>query len=121
MNIEKLNIDGKYDNIIFITSTEENDMKVIIAQTVMFENDNFPYTWRKTVETDVIPHKGDSIEDSLWKDPGEYEVVETIINYQERFCYVTVQNYKYVVPQSRKEEFKKIAESHGWEALWNNL
>ena len=53
-------------------------MKLIISQIVEFEGENFPYSWRKEIETDIIPHKGDFIEDPLWKEPGEYEVVETL-------------------------------------------
>lgn len=95
-------------------------MRLIISQVVEFENDDFPYTWRKEMETSVIPHKGDFIEDSLWKDPGEYEVIETTINYQENYCYVQLKQYENIIPVSRKDEFKRIAELHGWKAGWNN-
>ena len=95
-------------------------MKVIIAQNINFEGDNFPYMWRKEVETNVIPHKGDLIEDSLFKDPGEYEVIETTINYQENYCYVLLKQYENVFPVERKDELKRIAELHDWIAGWNN-
>ena len=94
-------------------------MKVIISQIIEFEGDNFPYTWRKTIETNVIPRTGDFIEESLWKDPGMYEVIETVINYQENYCLATVKQYDHTVPITRKDEYKHIAELHGWEALWN--
>ncbi len=93
-------------------------MKVYISQVVEFENSNFPYTWRKEYETNVIPHKGDFIEDSIWKNPGAYEVTEVTINYSEDFCYVYVEKYAHKVPESRKADYAKIAESHGWDALW---
>lgn len=35
----------------------------------------------KTFESNVIPHKGDQIADSVFKDPYEYEVVDVTINY----------------------------------------
>ncbi len=40
-------------------------MKLIISQIVEFEGENFPYSWRKEIETDIIPHKGDFIEASF--------------------------------------------------------
>lgn len=42
-------------------------MKLIISQIVEFEGENFPYSWRKEIETDIIPHKGDFIEDPCGK------------------------------------------------------
>lgn len=95
-------------------------MKVIIAQNIKFEGDNFPYMWKKEVETNVIPHKGDFIEDSLFKDPGEYEVIETTLNYQENYCYVQLKPYKDIIPVIRRDDFKRIAELHDWQAGWNN-
>lgn len=93
-------------------------MKVIISQVVEFEGSNFPHTWRKEIETNIIPHKGDFIEDSLWKNPYEYEVIETLINYSENYCMVTVKEYNDKIPLNRKDEFARIAELHGWKALW---
>ena len=41
----------------------------------------------KTFDSNVIPHKGDFIQDLAWKDPFEYEVEEVTINYEENQCY----------------------------------
>lgn len=49
-------------------------MKIFLSQTVKFEGDNFPYSWTKEYDSELIPHKGDFVEDPLWKDPYEYEV-----------------------------------------------
>ena len=93
-------------------------MKLIISQIVEFEEEKIPHSWRKEIETDIIPHKGDFIEDSLWKDPGEYEVVETLINYSEDYCMASVEKYCIKIPADRREEFEHMAELHGWKPLW---
>lgn len=94
-------------------------MKIYLHQQVKIEGDPFPHYWRKEIKNDIIPRKGDSIEDSLWKDPGEYEVIDITLNYQEDFCYVYLCQYKHEIPNNRKDEFKKIASSHGWTCSWN--
>lgn len=94
-------------------------MKVIISQMVVFNgSDNFPYNWSKTYESNVIPRVGDTIEDPIWKDPGDYEVTGVTINYDTDECYVGVTDYTLVIPIERKEEFGKMAELHGWKANW---
>lgn len=93
-------------------------MQLIIYQIVEFEGEKFPHSWRKEIETSIIPHKGDVIEDPLWKDPGEYEVVETLINYSKDYCMVSVAEYDNKVPVDRKDEFAHLAKLHGWEPLW---
>ena len=58
-------------------------MKVIISQTVLIEGEDFPSNWEKGYDSEIIPRVGDSIEDPIWKDPGEYQVKNvTIINMQ---------------------------------------
>ena len=94
-------------------------MKVIILQAVEFEGSNYPYTWRKEIETNVVPNQGDYIEDSLWKNPYEYAVCEKVINYSENYCRVTVEKYKDKISSERSNEMAHIAELHGWKALWN--
>ena len=96
-------------------------MKIFLFQLVKFEGDNFPYSWTKEYDSELIPHKGDFVEDSLWKDPGEYEVQKVIMNYDENRCYVVLSVFEPELPQSRREEFAKIANSHGWKANWGNL
>lgn len=70
----------------------------------------------KTFESNVIPHKGDFITDSCFKDPYEHEVIEVIIDYQENKCYVTL---KPIVAETNDKQalinYVKMAELHGWE------
>ena len=94
-------------------------MKIHISQLVKIEGDNFPYTWTKEYgDRTVIPHKGDKIEDPLWKDPYEYDVVDVVLDYGEDTCFVTVAPYESAIPKERMEEFGRIAGLHGWEAGW---
>ena len=95
-------------------------MKVIISQTVYFDEHNgrFPHSLNKEVESEMMPHVGDSIEDSIWEDGGPYEVIESIINYQENYCYVVVKELDYRIPKGREEEFAHMAELHEWKPLW---
>ena len=93
-------------------------MKVILNQQVKIEEDSFPHFWNKEYEHNVIPRKGDFVEDSLWKEPGEYEVTEVTINYQENYCYVSLEKYSYEIPANRKDEYDQIANLHGWKTSW---
>lgn len=93
-------------------------MKVYLNQLVIIEGDPFPHYWRKEFESVVIPRKGDYIEDSLWKDPGEYEVTGVTINYQDTCCYVSLEQYKYKISTKQKDEMAHIAELHGWKCSW---
>ena len=94
-------------------------MKIIVSQLVNIQNDNFPHTWRKDYgDRNVVPRVGDKIEDSLWKNPYEYDVVEVIFDYREDTCFVTVSAYEYEIPKERMDEFGRMAEMHGWEAGW---
>ncbi len=94
-------------------------MKIEIMQSVKIEGDKIPHTWSKKIgERNIIPHKGDKLEDSLWKDPYEYEVSEVIIDYGEDTCFVMVSPYEIEIPKERMYEFGEIAKLHGWEAEW---
>ena len=44
-----------------------------------------------------------------------------IMNYDENRCYVVLSVFEPELPQSRREEFAKVANSHGWKANWGNL
>ncbi|WMJ85482.1 hypothetical protein [Anaerocolumna sp. MB42-C2] len=91
-------------------------MKIYLHQPVDIQNDRFPHWWSKTYNSLAIPHKGDYIEDPIWKEPGEFVVEDVTINYYDDSCYVQIAKYNYVIPQSRKDEMSHIAELHGWEA-----
>ena len=96
-------------------------MKIIISQAVEFVGDRTPYRWTKTYESMMIPHKGDFVEDPLWKDPYEYEIEHVIFDYYENTCYVSVSPFVPKIPKDRMYEFEHIAELHGWEASWGEL
>lgn len=93
-------------------------MKIYLNQFVKIEGDPFPHYCRKEFEGVVVPRKGDYIEDSLWKEPGEYEVTGITFNYQENYCYVNIEHYQYEIPIVKKDEFAHIAGLHGWKTSW---
>ena len=93
-------------------------MNLIISQQVKIKGDNFPHNWRKEIESIIIPNIGMSIEDSLWKEPGTYKVTDVSINYQEDYCYISLEKYDVEIPDERKEEMAHIANLHGWACSW---
>ena len=92
-------------------------MKILIMQMVEIENTQIPLRLEKEINSDIIPNIGMTVEDSLWKDPGEYKVADVVINYQENCCYITVEKYNDSISNDYKEEFKHIAELHGWSCV----
>lgn len=93
-------------------------MKVKLIQPVKIRGEKFPCQWSKVYESNVVPSIGTKIEDSLWKDPTEYEVKEVTINYAEDSCYVSVDWYKEVIIKERQKEMAHIADLHGWKCNW---
>lgn len=96
-------------------------MKIHLNQSVKIIGDSFPHFWRKEYESNIVPHKGDFIEDGLWKEPGEYQVLEVTINYEQNYCFVNIARYSDEIPEDRKSDFAHIAELHGWESSWRKL
>lgn len=93
-------------------------MKIHLTQQVGIEGDRFPHNWRKDYDSTVIPSIGMYVEDPIWKDPGEYKVVDVIINYYGDYCYVALEKYDVEIPKVRKDEFAHMANLHGWECSW---
>lgn len=93
-------------------------MRITLNQRVELEGDRFPHRWSKEYDSVIIPHKGDFIEDPLWKDPYEYMVMGVTINYDSNECYVEIDKFSDVIPDSRKDDFAKMAKLHGWTAGW---
>lgn len=91
-------------------------MLLIIDQCIFFEGCKCPYTMRKTFHSDIIPHKGDFIEDSVWKQPCK--VFEVTINYEDNTCYVCLEKETYNIPETRKDEIAHMIKLHNWEPLW---
>lgn len=92
-------------------------MKIILSQYVMLKN--IPRTSKlisKTIESSIIPHTGDYISDVLWKNPYEYPVLKSIINYELDECYVELPSYELESENEETiKEFIKMSKSHGWE------
>lgn len=94
-------------------------MKVILSQVIGLSSSNEKhFLMRKEFEANIIPHVGDSIGDSVWKDPYEHKVIETIINYQEDECYVSLESIKF--NHNDIDVLKKWCEMvklHGWATI----
>lgn len=92
-------------------------MKITINQQVSLKVFNKGwFNMKKTYESDVIPHKGDYITDTVWKDPYEYEVIETVIDYNNNSCDVSLERME--LDTNNKEylnEWKEICKLHGWD------
>lgn len=92
-------------------------MKIRLSQHIQLMDFNNGWaTITKTFNSTVIPHKGDLITDTVWKDPYEYEVTEVIISYQFDECYVSLKPV--VLKTNKKEILKKYIEKvklTGWE------
>lgn len=93
-------------------------MKITISQHVEIQGEPPIHYWSKDYETVLLPNKGIMIEDSLWKDPGSYEVCDVTVNYQENVCYVAVKQYSTKISEHEKAEFANIANLHGWKCSW---
>lgn len=88
-------------------------MKICISQQIIPKDINCFKHISKEFESNVIPHVGDKISDSFFKDPHEYDVVECIINYQEDECYVSLSPLN-VETESQVNYQVEIAKAHGW-------
>ncbi len=89
-------------------------MKIILSQMIGSQEYIKNYlSITKEFESNIIPHIGDSIYDSLWKNPYEYEVMDIVINYSENECLVALSG----IITSGKEELKywqNEAQKHKW-------
>jgi len=92
-------------------------MKIILSQqlnTGVASPENKFINIYKTFDSVTIPHKGDFIDDSLWKDPYHYEVAEVIINYANNTCFIEMFAYK-LPSNDAVDQMVQLAEnSHGW-------
>ncbi|NGU29031.1 hypothetical protein [Clostridium perfringens] len=92
-------------------------MKIRLSQLVALEDfKKGCFTMTKEFESPVIPHGGDKIADSVWKDPYEHNVSEVIIDYSDNTCYVTLEPIRF--ENNDKDVLKlwyNMVESHGWD------
>lgn len=91
-------------------------MKVVLYQTVQLKIFNKGWTtFIKSFESSTIPHKGDFIEDTIWKADDFQEVQSVVINYQNNFCYV---NLPLVILNTEDRvkltEYENMARLHNW-------
>lgn len=91
-------------------------MKIVLTHQIQLKDyrNGFVNIY-KEFESDVVPHKGDYISDSCFKDPYEHEVVEVIINYRENECTVSL---KPIVANSDDRavlrNYVEMSELHDW-------
>lgn len=97
-------------------------MNIILAQSIQLEDlKKGCRIITKEFQSNVIPHKGDLIYDSLWEDPYEYEVIEIIINYENDECSVTLAPRKLETNEMEcLKEYVEMSKLHGWKCEFNN-
>jgi hypothetical protein len=95
-------------------------MEISISQQIIPKDFKYFKQISKKFESNIIPHIGDKITDSFFKDPIEYDVVECIIDYQENKCEIFLSPLS-VETESEVNYQVDIAKSHGWETLTGGL
>ncbi|MDR5025383.1 hypothetical protein FOL75_26710 [Bacillus thuringiensis] len=89
-------------------------MKILFFQPICIDGvaSSYKHVYKKE-ESTIIPHKGDMIEDSLFKKPNE--VIEVTINYTEDECTVNLSPLKLDKGGPHNvEDYVNVAVSHGW-------
>ncbi|WP_214770837.1 hypothetical protein [Exiguobacterium sp. s133] len=91
-------------------------MKIVLYQTVHLKTFNKGSTvLTKFFESNTIPHKGDFIEDSIWKAGDDQEVQSVVINYQKNVCYVNLSPVTLNTEDKVKlTEYENMAKLHEW-------
>lgn len=91
-------------------------MKITLNQIIALKNINQGFRCiEKSFESNIIPHKGDFINDSLWKDPYEYEIGQVTIDYSKNSCEVQLHAiFLESTDENDVKEYVKIAKLHGW-------
>ncbi|MDU7365406.1 hypothetical protein [Clostridium sp.] len=94
-------------------------MNVVLSQVIGLKTWNKGcFTMRKEFDTNIIPHVGDSIGDSVWKDPYEHKVMEVIINYQENKCLITLECIKFEHDDKNiLKQWCEMVKLHGWSTI----
>lgn len=94
-------------------------MKIVLSQPVRIEGKPYIHRFSKTYESGIIPVVGSTVEDPLWKDPGEYKITGFSISYYEDTYYVGLEPYADEISKEGKTLMADIAKSHGWKASWD--
>lgn len=91
-------------------------MKIRIVQQVSIVDR--PETYKnvfKDFESDLIPHKGDFISDSAFKDPYEYEVHSVTIDYDVNLAQVLIHRVELETDKEEAvKEYINMMKKHGW-------
>lgn len=87
-------------------------MLIHLIQYIQTKDDTIPHPIYKYFDSDIIPHKGDYICDSVWSDTTQYKVDEVIIDYASNRCTVTVE--KCVEEWDTFAAFLNMAKLHNW-------
>jgi hypothetical protein len=96
-----------------------DDMKIRLSQVISLKTySEGTISISKEFQSNIIPHKGDMIGDSVWKDPYEHEVDEVIIDYSQDTCFVSLEMIKMDHDNIEVlKEWKQMVKLHGWEPL----
>lgn len=91
-------------------------MNIILSQAVMLEDFRKGHVnIYKEFTSNVIPHKGDYITDTCFKDPYEFEVVQVVLNYQQDECMVYLPPI--IIESDDKQallNYVNMTELHNW-------
>lgn len=91
-------------------------MKIIVYQQIIPKDNEREFKQiHKIFESNIIPHKGDKIADSFFKDPYEYEVADCTIDYQDDKCYIDLFPMK-VSSVDQVSQQVDISKLHKWKA-----
>ena len=92
-------------------------MKVTLVQEVQLKNlKNGCKEIRKTFDSNIMPHEGDFVADSVWQDSYEYRVSEIVINYEENNVHVFLDPV--ILETNNNEalnEYYEMVKLHNWE------
>jgi hypothetical protein len=87
-------------------------LKILLIQYIQCKDSDYPKAIYKLLENNSIPHAGDFINDSVWKEPTQYEVKEVSIDYSYNRCEVLLS--KCEEEWDAFEKFAGMAKLHGW-------
>lgn len=92
-------------------------MEVRISQQIQVKDSirDFRHVFKSFFNVTVIPHKGDFIADSAFKDPYEFEVIDVTIDYDEDKCFVSLSPFVAETTEHLLEHATMMQEYHGWD------
>lgn len=79
--------------------------------TVSEENAVFKQRIEKEYHSNIIPHKGDIIEECMWEEGAQFEINNVFINYADDICCVELRDK---ITDSIEETKELITEAKNW-------